>query len=604
MINGKNPIGTLAIALVSALLLLARPASAMEPKWSKEPYSHTAQDESLRDMLADFTNSSGVRAVISRQINDRVSGRFEGQAPAKFMEKIARIYGLFWFYDGSHLYIYKSSEIRSRSWSLQFVTLAKLAAALKDQGIWDDRYPLRSGISDEAVSVTGPPRYIEMILEVSARLDGKGLESAPTFADGQTIKVFPLRYAWAGDVTFTLSGKQNTVPGVASLLNNLINKDPTVVRPNTMEADYATALRGVSSKPEGSDFPQTMLINAQQQPGAAAALKSRIGIYADTRTNSVLIKDTRENLQRFLPIVNAMDVPMGLVELNATIIDVSNGSVLDLGVEWQNASINTINGKKFNVLQGQTFSQLNPPDKDGNPPPTPVTPPLLDGYTFSTLGSALGNVFMARLRALEGKGLARVASRPSVLTFDNLEASIGHTQTLHVRVAGERDANLFQIQTGTVLKVTPHITEDEGGKNLRLVVSIEDGAPATDTPVDNIPIINTSVINTQAIIGEGESLLLGGFIRTEETVTSSQVPLLGSIPVIGNLFKKSTRIKNKVERIFMITPRIIETAGEAGKIFEQDDKERRYQKTMIPDEDESPVTPEERGGTRSGGLSQ
>lgn len=597
MINGKNPVGALAMMLVSAVLFLARPALGLEPKWSKEPYSHTAQDESLRDMLADFTGSSGVRAIISRQINDRVSGRFEGQAPAKFMEKISRIYGLYWFYDGSHLYIYKSSEIRTRSWSLQFVTFAKLASTLKDMGIWDDRYPLRSGLSDEAVSVTGPPRYIEMVLEVSARLDGKGLESAPTFADGQTIKVFPLRYAWAGDVTFTLSGKLNTVPGIATLLNNLINKDPAVIHPSTMAADYVTAMRGLA--PNTNEVEVSPVgINVPPPP-----TKSRVAIYADTRTNSVLIKDTRENLQRFVPIVNAIDVPMGLVELDATIIDVSNGSVLDLGVEWQQATSATVNGKPMSILHGQTFSNLNPPGADGKPPASPVTPPLLDGYTFSTLGTALGGVFMARLRALEGKGLARIASRPSVLTFDNLEANIGHTQTLHVRIAGERTANLFQIETGTVLRVTPHITEDETGKSLRMVVAIEDGSPATDTPVDNIPIINNSVVNTQAMVAEGESLLLGGFIRTEETVTASQVPLLGSIPVIGNLFKKSTRIKNKVERIFMITPRIIETAGEAGKIFEQDDKERRYQKTMIPDED-APVTPEERSGPRSGGLSQ
>jgi len=85
-----------------------------------------------------------------------------------------------------------------------------------------------------------------------------------------------------------------------------------------------------------------------------------------------------------------------------------------------------------------------------------------------------------------------------------------------LRIAGERNREPFPDRDRTVLRVTPHITEDETGKSLRMVVAIEDGSPATDTPVDNIPIINNSVVNTQAMVAEGESLLLGGFIRTEE----------------------------------------------------------------------------------------
>jgi type III secretion protein C len=278
-----------------------------------------------------------------------------------------------------------------------------------------------------------------------------------------------------------------------------------------------------------------------------------------------------------------MDVPAGLVELSATIIDFTNGSVRDLGVEWQHAGKTSFAGADAQVLHGQTFSNLAGATAE-NPRPAPATPVLLEGYSFSTLVGQGSATVMARIRALEKTGKARINARPGVLTFDNLQAHIAHTQSFHVRVAGERDANLFQLESGTVLRVTPHIIEEEGEKSVRLVVEIEDGSLSRDELVDNIPTVSTSTVNTQAVVGDEESLLLGGFIRTEEGVSTSQVPLLGSIPLLGHLFKRSTRTRTRVERIFMITPRIIESPGEAGRLFEEDDKERRFQKSLVPDE--------------------
>ncbi|MDB5104441.1 MAG: EscC/YscC/HrcC family type secretion system outer rane ring protein [Fibrobacteres bacterium] len=564
-----------------AITLMHGEARAGEPKWRKEPYTHMAQDEALRDMLADFGADNGIRTVISRKITDKVSGRFDGMEPRRFIEKISKAYGLTWYYDGSSLFFYKADDVRTRVMSLQFITFTKLAGTLKEMGIWDERFPLRTARADDAVYVSGPPRYVELVIETANRLDGKEMENAPTFADGQMVKVFPLRYAWAADVTFSQeAGKQMTVPGIASLLNGIINKDPLPIRPPWMAAEASAALRGLSPKSE--DRPDQLLPMVLNQ----GLTKGRTGILADSRTNSVIIKDTKENLQRYLSLVNSLDVPAGLVELSATIIDISDASVRDIGVEWQQTNTTHSGGSDFNNLHGQTFSDLSGGPKPGQTgTPVPAPPALLDGYTFSTLVGKAGSVLMARVRLLEKIGKAKIASRPAVLTFDNLRANIAHTETFHVRVSGERDANLFRIESGTVLRVTPHIVEDEGEKSIRLVVEIEDGSPSRETSVDAIPTVNTSVINTQAVVGDGESLLLGGFVRTEESNTSYQVPWLGSIPVIGFLFRKNTRVKARIERVFMITPRIIQTPGEAGLMFESDDKERQFQKYRIPDQD-------------------
>jgi type III secretion protein C len=578
--TAKAALLRIALVTLGALAALPTGSRAAEPKWRKEPYTHMAQDEALRDLLADFGSDNGIRTVVSHRIGDRVSGRFDGMEPRRFVEKICKAYDLIWYYDGNSLFFYKTGDVRTRVMSLQFVTFAKLAAALKETGIWDDRYPLRASRGDDAVYVTGPPRYVELVIETANRLDGKEMENAPTFSDGQMVKVFPLRYAWAADVTFSQeAGKQMTVPGVASLLNGLINQDPLPIRPPWMQNEASAALRGLSPKSE--DRPDQLLPATFN----TTLSKNRTAIFPDSRTNSVIIKDTKENLQRYMTLVNSLDVPAGLVELSATIIDVSDGSVRDLGVEWEQMGTNNGPYGIMNNHQGQTFSSLNPPLPGQNGQPAPYPPPLLDGYTFSTLITKGSTQLLARVRMLEQVGKAKINSRPAVLTFDNLRANIAHTETFHVRVSGERDANLFQIESGTFLRVTPHIVEDEGEKSVRLVVEIEDGAPSKESSVDAIPTVTTSVVNTQAVVGDGESLLLGGFVRTEESEKSSQVPWLGSIPVIGYLFKKNQKVSNKVERVFMITPRIIQTPGEAGLMFEADDKERQYQKYRIPDKD-------------------
>jgi type III secretion protein C len=566
------------MAALLALLMMPATLRAAEPKWRNQPYNHMAQDEDLRDMLADFGSDNGIRIVVSQRITDLVSGRFEGMEPRKFIEKICQAYGLTWYYDGSSLFLYKNGEVRTRVFTLQFASLSKLVATLRETGIWDDRYPVHAARGDDAVFVSGPPRYVELVIETANRLEAKGMENAPTFSDGQMVRIFPLRYAWAADVTFNPeAGRQMTVPGVASLLNGLINRDPLAGPPPWAQQEISAAMRGLSPKSDDRQ-PDQLLTAALASASGSGQGKNRTAIFADARTNAVVIKDTKENLQRYQGLVNSLDMPSGLVEITAAIIDLSDASIRDLGVEWEHTGSVRKGDVQFENHDGQTFSDLQPL-KPGQTQPGPLEPPpLMTGYTFSTLVTKAGAHILARLHALEQTGKARINARPAVLTFDNLRANIAHTETFMVRVSGERDANLFRIQSGTTLRVTPHIIEDEGEKTIRLVVEIEDGSPSKDSQVDAIPTVNTSVVNTQAMVGDGESLLLGGFVRTEESEKASQVPFLGSIPLLGYLFKSHEKISSKMERVFMITPRIIQSPAEAGAIFEADDQERRFEK--------------------------
>jgi type III secretion protein C len=206
------------------------------------------------------------------------------------------------------------------------------------------------------------------------------------------------------------------------------------------------------------------------------------------------------------------------------------------------------------------------------------------GLSLETiLGQFADDFFLARINAMENKGKAKIVSRPSVITFDNIEAQFKHTDSFFVRVAGERDVGLYEISTGIVLKVTPHVIDVKGHTKIQLIVNVEDGM-VTGNSVDNIPALKNSNINTQAIVDENNSLLIGGLIHDQEKTEKNKVPVLGDIPLLGAMFQYETKTKSKMERLFLISPRIIESkSAELEKGLKEITKEKRSPRRDLSD---------------------
>jgi hypothetical protein len=148
-----------------------------------------------------------------------------------------------------------------------------------------------------------------------------------------------------------------------------------------------------------------------------------------------------------------------------------------------------------------------------------------------------------------------VVSQPQLSALSNVEALFDNSQTFYVRVAGRDEVDLFNVSVGTKLRVTPHVFKDRGEVRIKMLVSIEDGSLSSRT-VDTLPVVDRSSISTQAMIFEGESLLLGGITREASTQDTSKVPGLGSIPLIGRLFRADRSGGTRTERMILITPRL------------------------------------------------
>ncbi|HIV66970.1 MAG TPA: EscC/YscC/HrcC family type III secretion system outer membrane ring protein, partial [Candidatus Mailhella excrementigallinarum] len=186
------------------------------------------------------------------------------------------------------------------------------------------------------------------------------------------------------------------------------------------------------------------------------------------------------------------------------------------------------------------------------------------GLSFSTLYSHGTDYFLARVNALEEDGQARVLGKPSVLTMDNVQATLENTSTYYIPVQGYESSDLFKIDSGTVLKVTPHIIPSENGgpEGIKLMVSVQDDRDdgsnsfSVDSSKGLSPIKQTK-INTQAIVAEGQSLLIGGYYYETQSDSESGVPGLKNIPLLGGLFSSTGKKHQRMERLILITPRIV-----------------------------------------------
>lgn len=547
--------------LIHAMVWAGAAVAAPVP-WPDASFTYIADKQDLSEVLASFCRNFGLElqaspAVMSRA--DRVNGKYTTASPTEFLNQLSSAYGMQWFYYGGTLYISRNFETATRAIAPAGISLPEFRKALTDLGIVETKFGWGELPERGVAMVSGPPTYVDLVVWAVATL--------PLPQPQQQMRVFRLKHAPVNDRVISYRDQQITTAGVASILRNLVTGQGgaggTSLANLPQLSNLITPLRtaqGLSEPVDDKAAASPSPASAQGSPGAAPGSREaqeqartrasnalvRPVIQADSRLNAIVIKDLPQHMPAYEELIKLLDVPTKLIEIEAVIVDVNSSSVAELGIDW--------GARAGNVAGGFGQPALIPDRMTGtivfgeNVSPTTVIPNA-------------GNFLMSRVRILEGKGSARIVSRPSVLTVDNLGALIDLSDTFYIQSIGERVANVVPVSVGTTLKVTPHIIETDKGESVHLVVDIEDGAIQETDNQQVLPRIRKSTIGTQAVMGEKESLLIGGFNAEADVKQVDQVPWLGSIPVIGILFKRKSSKLEKRERLFLITPKIISTGS-------------------------------------------
>lgn len=547
----------LALAAAFLALLPLAEAGAAAPPWPNTSYAYYASGEPLREVLSIFARTFGVRLQIGPQVGGEVEGRMFAETPSAFLDNLANAYGITWYYHGGVLYVNAASETESRTIEVTSQDIGAVRSALDGLGVLDERFGWGEFREQGVVMVSGPPPYVDLV--------ERTIRSLPVGrSGGMTISVFRLRHASVDDRSFTYRDREVTIPGVATILRNIVTNQSGAVsglRTEAIETATIAAVRGVRSGMEAGGLPPIVISpsGGVRDGGAGATPASGTGrvdaptespvIQADTRLNAVIVKDLEERMPSYAQLIDLLDVPTALIEIEAAVIDVNTSRLKDLGIRWQ--------GRTGNVSGG--FGGI----ESALPSDSQIALGLGDA-SLQTILNGTGSFFLSKISALESMGDATVQSRPSVLTLDNLQAVLDLNETFYIRVEGERVADVLPVTAGVLLKVTPRLIEQPGGLSIALDVDIEDGAIQGERQFSDIPTVRRSTISTQAQVGVNDSLLIGGYYFQTDVDNTSKVPVLGDIPLLGLLFKQTGKESQRRERLFMITPRVISMPGAAG----------------------------------------
>ena len=294
-------------------------------------------------------------------------------------------------------------------------------------------------------------------------------------------------------------------------------------------------------------------------------LSSRGTISADARTNTLIINDTAQNIDKVRKMVDLLDIPVKQVMVEARIVRASTEFSKEMGVKWGILS-QGINQNNDLLVGGsdQTLWDLKTPDDDGKY--TIERPQNLNvdlGVANAAGKIAFGLISLSdfmldlELSALQADGYGEVISTPKVLTADKQTAKVSSGTQIPYQSSEGGGANAVSttefIDATLSLDVTPSITPD--GK-VQMLLNITSDTPGNPTPTGQLT-INKNQINTNVLVDNGETVVLGGIFEQETRNAQTKVPFLGDIPYVGRLFRKDIKSDNKRELLIFVTPRIV-----------------------------------------------
>ncbi|RVU42914.1 type IV pilus secretin PilQ [Lujinxingia sediminis] len=305
-------------------------------------------------------------------------------------------------------------------------------------------------------------------------------------------------------------------------------------------------------------------------------LSPRGSVSVDARTNTLIIKDLRENLTSIRMLVETLDSQVPQVLIEARIVETSDTFSRQIGVQWGgdigfSQGTGNPTGLIFpNVLGlagGATDGQTPVAGTSSNPNfavnlPAPVGTGA-GGAIGLTMGSVGGAVNLnLRLSALEEAGHAKIVSAPRILTMDNKEASISQGTSIPISVVGAAGVQTVFVDATLELTVTPHVTPDG---NIRLSIDATKNEPDfQNTGARGDPTIIQRQATTELLIPDGDTTVIGGIYTRNAGHSVSAVPFLHRIPILGFFFKTQSESERRSELLIFITPRIVNRAESLG----------------------------------------
>lgn len=327
-----------------------------------------------------------------------------------------------------------------------------------------------------------------------------------------------------------LKKKSNNSKKLKTAIESLQDREPKIVF-ETINISYANAVDIV------------LLIKEKEK-----LLSESGSIFADNRTNTILISDNSQEINKIKAMIKSLDVPQQQVLIEARVVNIERSSAEDLGI-------------RFGFIQNQTKESVSSGDAlpikpnhanfDLSALPLEANPASI-GLALATLGK--NTLLDLELSALQSEGKAQIISSPRLITANQESAYIESGEDIpYQKISANGVASVSFKKAVLSLKVVPKITFD--GK-LIMSISINQDSDS-GRRVQGIPIISTKALETKVMIDDNQTIVLGGIYKQDKNHSIIRVPILGTLPVFRWLFRRIEQKFRNEELLIFITPQII-----------------------------------------------
>jgi type IV pilus assembly protein PilQ len=429
--------------------------------------------------------------------------------------------------------------------------------------------PAAQGIQPQAPRYTGNPVTLDFqgadlraVLRTFSEISGLNLVIDPTIQGTVDVALRDVPWDQALDVILR-----------ANKLGYVVDGSIVRIAPLTVLADEEAQRRKLSDEQALAGELRVMtraLSYARaedlRQLLTATVLSQRGSIQFDERTNTIIVNDLPERLERAAALLNNLDRPQPQVEIEARIVTTTREFARNIGVQWG------VSGRASTAL-GNTTSLAFPNQGSvtgrtggiqGPPAPDPQTDSAATAVNMgvspatSGIGLALGSVNGAvnldvALTALERSGQGRILSTPRVSTQNNIEAEITQGVQIPIQTVANNTVTVTFRDAALTLRVTPQITATN---TVIMRISVENASPDFSRAINGIPPIDTQRAITQVLVGDGDTTVIGGIYVSKEQAAQDRTPGLYRIPLLGWLFQRNQLTDDSRELLIFITPRI------------------------------------------------
>ena len=457
----------------------------------------------------------------------------------------------------------------------------------------------------ERLSLNFQDIEVRAVLQIIADFTGLNLVASDAVRGSVTLRLDDVPWDQALDIVLRAKGLDKRREG------NVIMVAPAAEIAEQERQRLQASRQLQELAPLRSAFLRIKYANAEelhqllQGGGESARLSERGSAMVDKRTNTLIINDTAEKLRSIQELVDEIDVPIRQVLIEARIVIASTDFSKELGVSWGFGGVKRVDGgllsdpsdktigfsgrrsglapgagviESFSYDSSEVETALFDPDFDPATDNSQVQTSYQRNFDFALSDSLAVDLAVAEpsaafavgfltedffidmeLSALESDGVAEIVSQPKVLTGDKQKASIKSGTEIAYRKASSSGATAVEFKEAVLqLQVTPQITPDD---RIIMDLIVSQDSVGAFTPTGE-PSIDVTAIETQALVGNGQTLVLGGIFQTEELNAVEKVPFLGDLPAVGRLFRSESKRTDKREILIFITPKIIDDSGD------------------------------------------